>query len=89
MGRAGQCGSPELIDCPFYTGSKRFEVRLRSQECEGAQAMAIDVLEALGDTGRLLAVTADYDEPDNADQQRGKYFERVIEVEISEEELSQ
>ena len=46
--------------------------------------MASDILAALVCTSRLLGVTADFDEPDNADQQRGKFFEHVIEVEISQ-----
>ena len=83
---------PELLDAPGERLSERFEVRTRSKTCEGAQTMAADIIgDICGDvrsglfgTSRLLGVTADFDEPDNPDQQRGKFFEHVIEVEISQ-----
>ena len=45
--------------------------------------MAGDIVAALTDTSRLLAVTGDFDEPDDPSQKRGRYFSHVIEVTIA------
>lgn len=79
----GAAGPRDLIDDPSEAFATAFEIECRSPTPDGAAAMAAAVLAELRETSRLAAVTADYDEPDDASQQRGKYFSRVLEVAIA------
>ena len=65
-------------DGPSYPHIKFFEVECRSKTCDGAQAMAQDILDAI--FPRLSHVLADYDEPDDPSQKRGEYYSHILEV---------
>ena len=73
---------PDTIDVAA-SGSPVVEFECRAPTCPGAQNIAADILDRLQRAGRLNRVLDQYDEPDDASQQRGKYFSHILRIELA------
>ena len=67
----------DLMSGPADAHVVFFELAIRSGSHAGAVNIATDLKHRLGASGRLTHLLADYDEPDDASQKRGKYFSRI------------
>ena len=55
-----------------------FEVECRAPTCPAAQVMGKDILSYLEQRGLVTEIASQYDEPDDASQQRGHYYAHVF-----------
>ena len=64
-------------------GSPVIEIECRSPTWRGAQQIAADACDRLLRAGRINRVLDQFDSPDDASQERGKYFSHVVRFELA------
>ena len=73
----------DSLDGPAHPHIRFFEIECRAIECPYAQNLAQRILDGL--RPRLALLLADFDEPDDPSQQRGKYYSHILEVGLNDE----
>ena len=78
--RLADGASQELLDGGL--GAAAIEIECRSPGYQGAIEIARTIIESFAISGQLNRILVERDEPDDPSQERGRYFARLLVVEI-------